>query len=616
MLVEHAAQVTSVRSLRRGSRVIALSPEAMAALDEAKVDYRCPEDYLPTSVVNDAGRSTYEPVLRFCRSLDRLLAAHDPIVDHLGLQPAQSWHYHFDILAQAVTIRALELRAIVEAERPARVHAFPAVMDRPAADLAFRDESIYARLVPIVARPFGIEVVTAGAPTRPRPAARERIRVAQLIPAHWRQRLVQVRTLGTAGVRVRVDAGASRVLVLNATPDVRALMTADEMQRFHFVHWQGSGDPMTIKPLRLWGDLKVRRPRMQPIVASDAFSGDPDLVSPELWPVIEPRVRHFVAATVAEMVQSAVVTDAVVEQYRPCAAIAGILPDHRAAAAAARLRRLGVPLILYQHGGAYGYLDLPVHYYNDLRLADWFFTYGESVSRELSERHGLQQPCAAMAAVGSAALTHSSAPKPRRSQTGSLPVVLYVATCLMGNRFYAPHNRSCRYYRLLERAIDALESNRGIRIIVKLHSRADSCFNPMAERLAARGSQLEVVTNGPLEPWLDASDLVVVDLPTTSMLEALSRGRRVLAYCDTAVFRLAERARPLLERAVQLETDEHRFIERLRHLDAELRRDLLGRPQESAFLVEYGTTPWAQSRAAEALAAIAADARDETRAVS
>jgi hypothetical protein len=425
-----------------------------------------------------------------------------------------------------------------------------------------------------------------------------------------------MRAMGASGLRARADAGAPRILVLNATPDVRAVMRESEAQQFRFVHWQGSGDPMTIKPLRPWSDLKLSRPRVRPSTAPLALGADLGLVPAELWPVVESRVRHFVAATVPEMVQTAISTDAVVDRYQPCAAIAGILPDHHAAAAAARVRRLGIPLVLYQHGGAYGYIELPVHYYNDLRLADWFLTYGEGVSRELTERHGRQHPCAAMAAVGSAVLAPPPLTVRRRPRRSSPAVVLYVATCLMGNRFYAPHNRSCRYYRLLERATEALESNRGLRTIVKLHSRADSCFNPTAERLAARRSRLEVVTDGPLEPWLDASDLVVVDLPTTSMLEALRRGRRVLAYCDTAVFRLGERARPLLERVVQLETDEDRFIERLRHLEDELRRPVQEPPDESRFLLEYGTSPSAGRRAVEALAVIAAQARDETRAAS
>ena len=146
------------------------------------------------------------------------------------------------------------------------------------------------------------------------------------------------------------------------------------------------------------------------------------------------------------------------------------------------------------------------------------------------------------------------------------PLVLYVPTCLMGYGFYAPHNRSCEYYRFLCRVTDILATLREVQAVIKLHDRADHVYNPITDRLRARHSSVQVQT-GAIEPWLRRAHLVILDLPGTVLMEALAMGKRILLYARPEVWRISPEVIPLLEKATLFEQDEAAFFDRLRHLE-------------------------------------------------
>jgi hypothetical protein len=328
-----------------------------------------------------------------------------------------------------------------------------------------------------------------------------------------------------------------------------------------------------------------------------------------LEPFVRERVERFVRGAVPEMAASAAATDAVIDHYRPAVALAGILSGPGPRAVAARARLLGVPLVLYQHGGSYGYLDVPIHYYNDLMHADAFFTYGAGVTSALGRRFGSHTPCAELISVGSGALAAPMSAASTRGHArrplagGSRPVVVYAATCMMGQRFYAPHYRSCEYFALLTDAMAALNRAEGVTAVLKVHQRADNCFNPIADWCRRYAPKVRVVADGSLERWLEAADLMVMDLPATPLLEALARRTRVLAYCDERAFPIDPAARPLLAAAVRLETDREAFLRSLARA-----ADWLGEPWDGSaaapFVEQFATGPDAASRAVSALAAI------------
>jgi hypothetical protein len=143
------------------------------------------------------------------------------------------------------------------------------------------------------------------------------------------------------------------------------------------------------------------------------------------------------------------------------------------------------------------------------------------------------------------------------------PIVLYVATTLMGNAWQTGHYRACGYYRFLTQVVDALSAASGIRAMLKTHSRADHVYNPIGDYIRRTHAPVALAT-GALAPWLARAALVVLDEPGTVLLEALAAHCPVLVYVDPVIAPMSADARAALAGAALVETDAARFLARLR----------------------------------------------------
>ena len=164
------------------------------------------------------------------------------------------------------------------------------------------------------------------------------------------------------------------VLVLQMTQEIATLLVQGTCRA---LWWEGRGRP-------------VGRPRVPRLRFAAVDVGEPppivplDLVPADLAPLIATRVMHFARVVVPTMIRAAQQTDQVLDTYHPDAALVGMAwsPEVRAIAGRCRLR--GVPVVGMQHGGSYGYLAHPGHYYNDLMHVDHWLTYGPGVVEEFA----------------------------------------------------------------------------------------------------------------------------------------------------------------------------------------------------------------------------------------
>lgn len=585
-----------MRTLAPGAVIVALSADAMNALDAAGMAYRTPDEYVPSAALNAAGVAAYDPVAAYCHVLDRWLA--DRLPESAAIAPATTSFYELKILHDALALRAMEVDAILEEEKPSRVFAARAAAEPDGVTTAFSAESAYARVLEAHDAP-GVIVEWWSAPASvPVPLKQQRT-LTSMVPPEWRQRLSLFRAAGIGGLGQH--ATRETVLLLNITPDIRAAMQSDNAEGLRFVHWQGSGQPMTVRPLRMRGDARIRHSAPPRAIVDQP---PPGLVAGRLDDIARARIARFVGRDVPQMIAAAADAAQVVDHYEPSSAVAGIIAGPRARGAAAGLRAGGVPLTLCQHGGSYGYIDHPIHYFNDLRQADRFVTYGEGVTADLTSRYGTMRPVAECITAGSASLAPISASRDTRAGRkralglDDRPLVVYAATCLMGQRFYAPHYRSPEYFGLLTAAAEALASLApDVQVVLKTHQRGDNAFNPIEDWCRRHGSSIRIVSSGGLEPWLGAADAVAMDLPGTPLLEALAHRVPVLAYLPPGTFQLSMRGERLLRAAVTLETSRDRFLDRLTALPGSASLH-----DADAFLAAYGTNPAAGDALARALA--------------
>ena len=144
-----------------------------------------------------------------------------------------------------------------------------------------------------------------------------------------------------------------------------------------------------------------------------------------------------------------------------------------------------------------------------------------------------------------------------------VPTVLYICTCLHGQRFYAPNYRDTEYFGRLCDVAHALNEAPDIAPIIKVHARGDNAMNPIKAWCRREAPLVEVVEDGIERLW-NRADVIAMDLPTTPLLEALARDLPVLVWTDPRVFPLTAESRAMLEEAVLYEPDWDAFLNHLR----------------------------------------------------
>ena len=146
-----------------------------------------------------------------------------------------------------------------------------------------------------------------------------------------------------------------------------------------------------------------------------------------------------------------------------------------------------------------------------------------------------------------------------------VPTVLYICTCLHGQRFYAPNYRDTEYVGRLRAVARVLNEAPDIAPIMKVHTRGDNALNPIKAWCRREAPRVEVIDHAVRtdDLWKRA-DVVALDLPTTPLLEALARDLPVLVWTDPQVFPVTPESRVLLEEAVLYEPDWHAFLDHLR----------------------------------------------------
>lgn len=392
-LVEHETQV-SRRPPGFTGQIVALSPEAMNALDVAGITgFSTPIDYLPTPEHHALGLTCYDKAGAYIAQLDEWAQTWSAL-KATGLRPAFLNYYIFVILFSAIELRRAELIALLAAERPKRIFATPTIAEPLDHTLTFQRESAYIRVL----ETLWPDVRWLGDPTVPQPPAKS-------YPLrnwrNWRLLLQGVRKRWDG--RARGPRNAPCALKLHVTPDLAQVIKYSSQADFRWVSW---------KPPYLTLTLDAQYPPVSH-VTGETTSKD--------WPrsnvgVIDRRIEHFVWRIMPQMIYAAHQTDAVLKRDRIAIVVSGMppaTPEFRAIAGRARVQ--GVPFALMQHGGSYGYLTHPIHYWNDLAHCDLWLAYGQGVIDDL-QRQFHDKPLPKMEAVGSPALSILQDRKPLRKR--------------------------------------------------------------------------------------------------------------------------------------------------------------------------------------------------------
>lgn len=610
--------------------VMALTPEVAWALQRRGMPYLKLEDFYEESRLSAMGPGVLRAFVEWMDGVDGFVQGLDERLREADFRPIHL-HLHFvKVLIDELVLHAFALTQFLEKYGPARLVYF-SPSPTPPDERLFFTETPLGVLMPVVAPTHGVVAEAllpipvdhaarcAGA-RRQRPAPGLGSKLGRLLfaslPPSLRSvwRLANDRGLGGCVRHLWAErSGRPHVLALYDRYDVAALLA--ELRQ------DGIGATLARYTIDPEGDAETRWPAdidwaaMWTRVRGEAslWRQVDDLGLQAVRSALETRLGAWWRATMPRAWRQYGRARRWLEKRRPLAVISPVIWGHRDSAILAAAKRLGIPRIMYQHGGFVGTCEYWGGWEHiDFLNADLYLMYGDGVRdyfRERSERHAL--PSTRVEVVGSARLDHVLARRGAsdvdvlrdRYRVSGRRLILYITDMIMGYQrgLRAATYPAVRYFELLQRVVGVFADAPGTRLLFKGIPGTDKFLNPMPEVLARDLPDAVVVSHVPLTDLMWCADAIVVDHPSTALLEVLQTPEPILVYCDGRSLQLRPEARALLLERVELVEDEAEFVERLRaFLDRATEP-----PSNDEFLRSHGThlgDGRSAERAAEAVA--------------
>jgi hypothetical protein len=272
----------------------------------------------------------------------------------------------------------------------------------------------------------------------------------------------------------------------------------------------------------------------------------------DVFGALRPYLRRL-AMTGPEVLRRAdAIAESVLDTLRPDVACFLVIAYPYQKRLAFACRRRGIPVICYQHGGAYGTHDVAVHDFIEGSDADVFLVYGEKIR----PRPAPVMPVRARyAAVGSARIEEVALPgsSPWRRATGGLHVVFAGDVTYRNTLTAGTEIEDTARFELETLALATLARATGIHVT----------YRPFPAHLDAQGTPAWLARQAfanvssdartPMATLLRDADLVIT-LSSSGTLwnESIAQGVPLVAYADPAYTVLSAEFRASLSRAALL----------------------------------------------------------------
>lgn len=475
VLVDDPARLTQAP---RGHGLVALSPAVELAAERAGASWTRLEEYVDWREVEADGAETYARLLEACDVLDRSLEA--PV--------STRWHFR----ALKIVVDGFRLRALAGTELVARTQPREAL-------LLVRRGSLALEALGTVLAQRGVSVRVETAAVEAVETEPHRSRLRGVLP----RRRAKRRDAPLVGL---VDS-------LYGIPPV-----ADELRA-------RGADVRFVVP----------RPAVARRVEPIDFAGCEELRSlfvldgVDLFAAAEPRLRALLAEDLRRSTAMFAAARAELERLRPDVLLGSVYAAPGAKAAAAAARELGIPVAVSRHGEL-GLRDVALAPHQDLDAVDVTLCWG-AFEEAFVRRH---RPRALdTLVVGAPSIDVDEANAPARAEIRARleiaereSVVLYVANDVSGDEWVTGYRQpfDSDYVRHQRAILAGLVETRMLPVLRPHPSPDDGALEAWAREAIPR---LRVVREHPFPALIHLADAVVLDFPSTSLVQALRGSARI-----------------------------------------------------------------------------------------
>lgn len=570
VLLEHEGQEKNFLKQFKGTEgqklIVALSPFVMHELDKQNFPYKIPEDYYNPRELYELGIGNYKKVENLCAAIDGSIHHACPTIARLGIKPAMFSFLDIKILYDCVTARLFQLFKLIESETPAAIFTY-ADKQYPFKTICGFDyrESVYTRLLTLP----GWEVPVKVLPYVPYPAGPGNQKKISKKMMWWLQRHPKLLDLAT-GISKRGwrDLPSKLKGHLHARKDMQVIFFG---QGFDWDDCREQIQSVGIDPifnrirdnLEYWMsgkasdklDADVLRGTWEGLRTNDKFRKFFIWNNLDFFPVIEERLQFLVERLTPACLNAYEDAAEILKRRKVKAFLAASFDSCTGHSASQAARDSNVPVVTWQHG-AYGYMKHPMVNYLDFMSSDFHFVYGDGVLdryTESAKRFG-----ARLISIGSPSLEvlyRMPQPKKARKIVRLDPrkkVVVYALTTFYQNTLYISHfpPPSDNQLWCAQRAVlNVLGKHDDYTVVVK--TQPCGTREPPV-RSYGKENRFEnchfIKDECTFTDLLPIADLVVLDFPSTPLLQALTTSKPIFVF--TGRLCLDAQAKKLLERRV------------------------------------------------------------------
>lgn len=529
--------------------------------------------------------------------LDHSLADAVPELKRVNLKLSRLWFYCLKRLIDPLAVLDFTLGSLLDAQKPSAIW-LPPEREMETVWAHFFRAGPHGRMetphfspatvVPILAAPSHAEIRRLPVPQASRSGgatALQRRGVRPFLRRHLPPWIIDRARAGRTFSPKEIlrtlpgfRGGGQRLLVVRGGYDLDPLI-GECLRRGARPEFWSALEPrtaMSASEAQLCKDIEIGCAKAWPDLESDPAIQRPfELPHGNLFDLARPGLEHFVAHTVAETVLLYLRARSAIRSrgYRALLAPAGI----RATALLEAARAEHVPVVIYQHGGFVGTCEHLMWDFTDFGNADAFIVYGEGVRRYFDRRRSCPPRTGGRIFVaGSARLEQrmhdtTSAEIARVKAVLAAPgrraAVLYASTLTSEySRLVAGESYpETLCFRRQAAAIDLMKQYGDVSFIFKPYSdRDDTLFRDLIARSGA--TNCRVISDIPLFTLMQAADAVLVEFPSTALLEAATTRKPIVAYVDRESLRLEGEAREILGRRAVIAETHGAFLEAIRTL--------------------------------------------------
>ena len=243
------------------------------------------------------------------------------------------------------------------------------------------------------------------------------------------------------------------------------------------------------------------------------------------------------------------------KKYKPIAIISGTTDPDRIQIIHQASRDYNIPLISFQHGGAYGYTETKWIQLSDLR-ADIYAAYGGKSCeyiREFAQTVNMPTKFVNVGWENGRKLSENiKSFNQDKKNHNSIINIIYVPTGMMGDNRYGPNHdqmHDTKYCLEQIEIIKTLSQIPNTEITVKLHYK-DKISNPVEKFInSSLFKNIKVLKYSNFVDLLNNADVIIIDCPTTVIIEALASYKNII-YINLNIVKFTNDGERLLKESV------------------------------------------------------------------